>query len=129
MHQCSLSAQDEVDGSLGKRSKCAPEFLLVLDLGKAEKKIVKIVQRQSFPNDESTLKGRLARLKPFEEDGILRVGGRLKYSDLQYGAKHPMILPEKHPISELIIRHYHHLNGTCGNLPSFGRDTSTILDY
>ena len=106
--------QDEVDGTLGKRSKCTRECLSVLDLDKAEKKIVKIVQRQSFPDDESTLKGRLARLKPFEEDGILRVGGRLKHSHLQYDAKHPMILPEKHPISELIIRHYHHLNGHVG---------------
>jgi len=75
--------QDEVDSSLGKRSKCTPEYLSVRDSDKAEKKIVKIVQRQSFPDDGSTLKGRLARLKPFEEDGILRVGGRLKHSDLQ----------------------------------------------
>jgi len=84
-------------------------------LDKAENKIVKIVQRQSFPEDKSPLKGRLARLKPFEEDGILRVGGGLKHSDLQYDAKHPKILPEKHPISELIIRHYHHLNRHVGN--------------
>ena len=84
--------QDEVDSSLGKRSKCTPEYLSVRDLDKAEKKIV---QRQSFPSDGSTLKGRLARLKPFEEDGILRVGGRLKHSDLQYDAKHPMILNQR----------------------------------
>ena len=57
----------------------------------------------------------LAGLKTFEEEGILRVGGRLKHSDLQYNAKYPMILPGKHPITELIIRHYRHLNGHVGS--------------
>ena len=82
----------------------------------AEKKIVKFVQEQLFVNDkdETATRDRLARLKPFEDQGILRVDGRLNHSDLQYDAKHPMILSAKHPVSELIICHYHHSNGHVG---------------
>lgn len=35
-------------------------------------------------------------------------------SDLAYDAKHPMILPAKHPVSGLIVYHYHQLNGHVG---------------
>ena len=42
-----------------------------------------------------------------DSDGILRVGGRLEVSNLPYDAKHPVILPEKHHISKLVIAHIH----------------------
>ena len=61
------------------------------------------------------LTGQLAGLKPFEDEGILRVGGRLKHSELQYDAKYPMILPGKHQVTRLIVLHYHHLNGHIGS--------------
>ena len=108
-------SQYESDGAPERRLKCDPTCLSVLDLDKADKMIVKAVQRQSFSSDESLLKGRLTRLKPFDDDEILRVGGRLKHSNLLYSAKHPMIMPGKHPVSELIIRHYHRLDGHAGS--------------
>ena len=94
----------------------SPKTLSIHDVDKPEKKIVKFVQEQSFADEksETVIKGRLARLKPFEDEGIIRVGGRLNQSSLPYDAKHPMILPAKHPVSELVIRHYHHLNGHVG---------------
>jgi len=47
-------------------------------------------------------------LHPFLDSfGILRVGGRLKHSSLNYEQKHQIILPEKHHITDLIIRHAH----------------------
>ena len=75
---------------------------------------MEIVQRQSLYNDESTLKGRLAQLKPFKEDELVRVGGRLNHSNLQYDAKHPMVLPRKHPVTRLIMHHYHQFKGHMG---------------
>ena len=42
-----------------------------------------------------------------DSHGILRVGGRLEVSNLPYVAKHPVILPEKHHISKLVIAHIH----------------------
>ena len=93
--------------------KSAPRTLSVLELDVSEKMIVKFVQKQSFASEteELVMKSRLARLRPFMDQDIIRVGGRLKHSDLQYDAKHPMILPRKHPVSELIVRHYHQSNG------------------
>ena len=72
------------------------------------------IKKQS-ENKETVINGRLAHLKPFEDEGILRVGGRLNHSDLPYDAKHPMILPAKHPVLGLIVRHYHQLNGHVGS--------------
>ena len=95
--------------------KLSLTLLSVSEVTEARKRTVKFLQRQLFPIDidKSVITGRLERIKPFEE-GILRVGGRLKHSDLQYDAKYPMILPGKHPVTELIILHYHHLNGHVG---------------
>jgi len=49
------------------------------------------------------------RLDPFlDGHGILRLGGRIKSADVPYDLNHPVILPKKSHITELIIRHYHH---------------------
>ena len=53
-------------------------------------------------------KSALFRLDPFvSNDGLLRVGGRLRRASLEYGEKHPVLLPKGHHVSKLIVRHYH----------------------
>ncbi|KAK3743581.1 hypothetical protein QZH41_001385 [Actinostola sp. cb2023] len=48
------------------------------------------------------------RLDPFVDDnGVLRVGGRLRRSALETREKHPALLPRNHHISALIVRHFH----------------------
>lgn len=42
-----------------------------------------------------------------DRDNIIRVGGRLKNSEYGLFVKHPILLPSNHPISGLILRHYH----------------------
>ena len=50
----------------------------------------------------------LFRLDPFlDEKGVLRVGGRLQNAALAYEVKHPIIIPKKSHLTELLIRHYH----------------------
>eukprot|EP00102_Acyrthosiphon_pisum_P021653 XP_016658863.1 PREDICTED: uncharacterized protein LOC103309027 [Acyrthosiphon pisum] len=50
----------------------------------------------------------LAQLAPYIDDNnIVRVGGRLRFSGASYDAKHPMLLPRSSHLTELIIRHYH----------------------
>ena len=50
----------------------------------------------------------LLSLSPFyDADGIIRVGGRLSRSDLAYENKFPILLPNDHPLSNIIISHYH----------------------
>ena len=50
----------------------------------------------------------LYKLDPFlDEDGLLRVGGRLRQSSAPYEVKHPVILPRKGHVTTLILCHYH----------------------
>ena len=50
----------------------------------------------------------LYRLDPFiDDDGLLRVGGRLRRSHLGYGEKHPVLIPKGRHVAKLIVRHYH----------------------
>lgn len=50
----------------------------------------------------------LAQLAPFVDDqGIIRVSGRLRFSSLCFNAKHPILIPKSTALTRLLIRHYH----------------------
>ena len=50
----------------------------------------------------------ILRFDPFlDGSGLLRVGGRLKAAVIPELQKHPVIIPKKCLISDLIVRHYH----------------------
>ncbi|XP_068242326.1 uncharacterized protein [Palaemon carinicauda] len=51
------------------------------------------------------------KLDPFldSEDGLFRVGGRIRRSDIPQSAKHPILLPKKHHVTTLLIQHEHEL--------------------
>lgn len=40
-------------------------------------------------------------------NGIIRVGGRLSEAPISNNRKHPMIVDHRHPLSSLILTHYH----------------------
>ena len=46
-----------------------------------------------------------------DENSLLRLGGRLHHADLPYESKHPVILPKKHPITNLVIKDVHNKLG------------------
>lgn len=46
----------------------------------------------------------------FDDDGIIRAGGRLRHAPIEYSRKYPIILPKKHHLTELIIRDAHYRN-------------------
>ena len=48
------------------------------------------------------------------EDGILGVGGRLENAPMDQDARHPIILPNKHHLTTLIIERYHRDLGHSG---------------
>lgn len=87
------------------------------DLNHAENFIIKTTQARYFSKEIDQLRttgtlnksSKLRALDPkLDENGILRVGGRsIKSSTLNYGEKHPVILPKDSYVSELIVRHYH----------------------
>jgi hypothetical protein len=86
------------------------------ELNRAMTMIIRLVQSETFPCELRRLRterclesnSKLLSLHPFlDSEGILRVGGRLKHSTLNYEQKHQVILPEKHYVTDLIIKHVH----------------------
>ena len=53
-------------------------------------------------------KNKLIGLNPFiDTDGVLRVGGRLRNSNLSFSEKHPILLPSDHHFTSLILNYSH----------------------
>ena len=81
------------------------------ELETAGKKVIKAVQGLTFDLESISKRPKgdsLLQLQPFkDEEGIIRVGGRLKKSSLQVELKHPIILPKGHPLSKMILRWCH----------------------
>ena len=91
------------------------DFLSTSGIKNSEEVIINLVQKESFNeqytlllNNEEIKNGRLKELSPFlDENGIIRVGSRLKWVKIPYEWKHQIILPAKHHITTLIVRKYH----------------------
>ncbi|XP_062541080.1 uncharacterized protein LOC134209116 [Armigeres subalbatus] len=91
-------------------------FLTADELQQALIGIVKVVQEDCFSHEiaivqagaEADLrKSPLKTLYPFMHDGLLRVGGRLNHSSFSFTRKHPILLPEVHPLTSLLIDSVH----------------------
>ncbi|XP_062699286.1 uncharacterized protein LOC134284451 [Aedes albopictus] len=90
--------------------------ITVEEMSAARMKLIKLAQADVFAEEIRYLgKGKavskhssLRLLSPFIDDsGILRVGGRLRLSDQPYITKHPILLPNSHPLTRSIAMHYH----------------------
>lgn len=97
-------------------------LLSIEELQNANNRIIKLLQAVTFASDIADLKAgnlsntsKLQPLSPFlDEQGILRVGGRLQNSTLPFEQRHPILLPRGHHISKLIIRDSHQRNHHAG---------------
>jgi hypothetical protein len=58
--------------------------------------------------------GPLRSLDPILYEGQLRVGGQIGQSDLNFEAKHQIILPASHPGITMLITHTHQTEGDVG---------------
>ena len=85
----------------------------------AEQILFRFVQNESFPNvlksiansKETSKTLNIAKLSPFiEEDGKIRVIGRLKQSNFDYNAKHSILWTAKHPVVQLLFEKAHRDN-------------------
>lgn len=82
---------------------------------KAALVLIKVAQREAFGEElkwfnqtsqqKLTKTHKMYELDPSLEDGVLRVGGRLRRSSLEF--KHPVILPKEGIIMQLILDHCH----------------------
>ncbi|KAL0860149.1 hypothetical protein ABMA27_010456 [Loxostege sticticalis] len=83
------------------------------DLEFAENILLCHVQKKYFFKDFANLKDNkccspaLIKLKPFLDNDLIRCGGRLSYSAETYNTKHPVVLPRRDRIVELLIDYYH----------------------
>ncbi|GIY71759.1 DUF1758 domain-containing protein [Caerostris darwini] len=93
-------------------------FLNTGELTNAINVLIKSVQFIVFNNEINALKrnqalscrSKILSLNPFlDNSGILRVGGRLRHANIVYGHKHPILLPKRHILTDLIVRHYHEI--------------------
>lgn len=97
------------------RSKHEKTFSTPSDLNQIENRLIKLIQAESFEEIKNLenkkdfdSKSCIKSLDPFlDENGILRVGGRLQQSTLTENEKHPIILPAKHHFTTMLIRHTH----------------------
>ena len=102
---------------LARRTKTQNFLTTVEERRKAELFIIKAIQHEVYSDDiavlskgSSTIRNNsnLHCLNVFVDDeGVLRVGGRLQESSLPFGVKHPAVLPKDHRVTSLIIGHYH----------------------
>ena len=91
----------------------------VEELEYAKFELIKYVQFQHFSSliklcssENPTLTRKdcsnsMRKLQPMIVDGVLRVGGRLERAPVQYGNKHPVILPNYSPLTDLFIYRHH----------------------
>lgn len=102
----------ELKGSIPRTN----EATSLLERSDAEVTIINLVQREAFAEEIQSLQhgkelaksSKLHKLNPFfDEQGILRVGGRLRNADLHHHIKHPAVLPAKGHVTTLLIQHYH----------------------
>ncbi|XP_017765002.1 PREDICTED: uncharacterized protein LOC108554296, partial [Eufriesea mexicana] len=86
------------------------------ELHRANIKMMQLLQGSAFQEELRALRdkrdlpnsSKLLPLRPFlDEDDLLRVGGRLQNSALPYEAKHPILLPQHHHLTTIIIRNAH----------------------
>ncbi len=117
--------KENMNSSGSQRRESQPR-LTVEDLKLAETLIIKTTQSEAFGQEIHKLTGiktegpntrrnhqlkkasPLYKLDPFVDDnGILRVGGRLRRANLSDDHKFPIILPKNNYVSKLIVRDIH----------------------
>ncbi|XP_075534522.1 uncharacterized protein LOC142568489 [Dermacentor variabilis] len=85
-------------------------------LSKARLVIIRAVQQDAFYEEICCIQrgeqvhktSSLRRLDPFlDANGLIRVGGRLNRSDLPDDEKHPLLMPGRHHVATLLVRHHH----------------------
>lgn len=92
------------------------DSLHTTERSQAKTAIIRCVQYEVYKGELKSLtkkeeishRSPLKKLDPFiDEEGLMRVGGRLQSADLTELEKHPLIIPANHHVATLLVRHYH----------------------
>lgn len=99
------------ENKLSRAFKC----LSVQEIERALLAVVKFVQQEQFlaeiqcitNNTNLPTKSKIIGFNPFiDENGLIRVGGKLTASNLEYDRKHPILL-QRHQFTKLLFRYEH----------------------
>ncbi|KAI3374627.1 hypothetical protein L3Q82_021202, partial [Scortum barcoo] len=106
--RAAVTARDKTTGTI---KPCTAE-----QLSKAETLIISCVQRETYREEFDCLAGGktipkgspIRKLDPYmDEEGLLRIGGRLKHAALDVREQFPVVIPARSHIGKLLVRHYH----------------------
>jgi hypothetical protein len=113
-----------------KNSPNSKKIRVVFDASAKSNNVIVSIQKRSFAEEYHQLStgggieknSTIRNLSPFlDENGVIRVGGRIRNANLAYNQKHPVLIPKNHNVTEAIIRHFHVKNlhsGTQSTLAS-----------
>ena len=95
---------------------CNDRLFNLEDLKRAEKEVIKSVQQRHFKEEIMALhngnslksSSKIVKLDPFlDQDGILKVGGRIGKCDISDEFQHPILLPKSCKTADLIMQWCH----------------------
>lgn len=103
-------------GNARNKTKRDTGCLTLCELNNANEQIIKYVQqteitqeyKQLMKKETISTKSNILKLKPYlDNNGLIRVGGRLNHSSLPFEMKNPIILPKGGRLTELVINQAH----------------------
>ena len=96
--------------------KSQSKVLLPCELQRAEEKVLKLIQRETFPEVydgkqmfcKTSKGGDLAKFSPFfDECSMIRIRGRIKHANLSFQQRHRILLSTKHDMVSVMLRDLH----------------------
>ncbi|KAF5283061.1 hypothetical protein FQR65_LT14078 [Abscondita terminalis] len=110
--------------SRSKKENRALDNLSLEELNNSLNVLVKLTQNASFSDELKVLRSTSVKnyknncvnsLNLFiDNQGLIRVGGRIRRSNLCFDKMHPLLLPKGHNFTKLVLRHYHITYLHCG---------------
>ncbi|XP_072554180.1 uncharacterized protein [Paramormyrops kingsleyae] len=103
------------DGSCKGWHRCGTG-VTVEEFEKAKNSVIRAVQGEAYSEEIRCIGGQqeipkgspIKNLDPFlDNQGLLRVGGRIAEANLSQTEKHPLIIPGTHYVATLIVKHCH----------------------
>lgn len=99
-----------------KNKKSEKKVDMKCSFREAEQVVIRTVQREFYEDEFQCLENKrplrkdstLLQLNPIiDENGIMRVGGRINQANISSNERNPIILTSKHWVATLIVRFYH----------------------
>lgn len=105
-HNC--SKRDHTSKSLGPLSVSEIDNALVCILKLVQKECFSLEYAHLYHGKPLSTKSKILALNPFlDRHGLIRVGGRIRNSRFPFDKKHPIVIPHRHHITNLIFRSEH----------------------